>query len=92
MLLKGMNLSAARAYFTLLRRLGPEGRARLGFALTNNARRRLVDSIRQSHPEYTESQVHLAFLQLVLGEELFREVCAARGVESLLNQPPSAPR
>ena len=54
-----------------LRRLGPEGRLRAGIDLTQTSRKLLCEGLRRRHPEYNERQIRMAYLQLVLPEELF---------------------
>jgi hypothetical protein len=46
--------------------------------MTAEFRRRLCESIRHSHPEYTEEQVHLEMCRQLWGEELFQKVCEWR--------------
>ncbi len=62
-------------YIQGLRQAGPERRATMAAELTENLRRTTLQGIRVRHPEYTDAQIRQAFLRLLLGERLFREVC-----------------
>lgn len=62
---------AARAQLEIYRRMPPKARLRVGLELTALSRELLMTGIRSRHPEYDERQVHLAFLRLWVGAELF---------------------
>ena len=64
---------ALRVQFAVWEKMGLEGRARMGFTLSENLRRLIETGVRQRHPDYTEQQVHLAAIRLVLGEALFAQ-------------------
>ena len=53
-----------------LRRMGPEGRVRLAFQMSNEIRRVSADGVRHRHPEYDEQSVEWAVAMLYLGPEL----------------------
>ena len=58
----------------LYRRMGPSGRAAAASRLTDAARRLTEAGIRARHPNYTPSQVLLAFARIRIGDELVRKV------------------
>ena len=64
---------AASVQLEVYRRMSPADRLRVGLELTAMSRRLLADGIRRRHLEYSDAHVHLAFLRLWLGEELFRK-------------------
>jgi hypothetical protein len=69
---------ARRAYYDEIRRMTPQQKLQRASEMTEEYRRRLRESIRHSHPEYTEEQVHLEMCRQLWGEELFQKVCAWR--------------
>ena len=66
------NSEAALVQLDVYRRMAPVARLRVGLELCAMSRRLLADGIRKRHPEYSDAQVHLAFLRLWLGDTLFR--------------------
>jgi hypothetical protein len=68
-------LEAARVYFATLKKLGPERRVQMAVELTRSMRRGVEAGVRMRHPEYTEDEVRLAVLRLMVGDELFRQCC-----------------
>ena len=70
---------AFRFYWTALRGLGMEGRARIVFDLSNTLHAIAADGVRQRHPEYGDDQVRKAVLRLSLGVEAFRRVFPVTG-------------
>ncbi len=71
--LSDTTLEAAGGQLAALRALGGSRRAEIVLDMSAAIRETARDGIRARHPDYTEEQVHLAFLRLVLGEELFRQ-------------------
>ena len=63
---------AQRVQTEALRRLTMEERARMTFELSDNLRAVTEAGIRHRHPEYSDEQVRLALIRLMLGEELFQ--------------------
>jgi hypothetical protein len=61
---------AHAAQVDALRRMGPEGRVRLAFQMSNEIRRISADGVRHRHPEYDESTVERAVATVFLGPEL----------------------
>ena len=66
--------AAQKAQLTALRDLGLEGRARLTFELNEDLRSVIRAGIRWRHPDYDAEQVHRAFLRIVLGDALYRQI------------------
>ena len=62
----------------VLRRLGGAARLARVFALNERARELAVAGIRRRHPEYTDAQVHAAWLRLKLGDAIARAVWPGR--------------
>jgi hypothetical protein len=67
-------LEAARIQHGIHRRMPPEQRLRQAFAMSEVARELSAAGVRARHPDYTERQVKLAVIRLMLGKELFRRV------------------
>jgi len=49
-------LEAVRKQFEILRRLGPEGRLRMAFEMSDNLRRIVEAGVRGRHPDYNEKK------------------------------------
>ena len=69
---------ADRAQIEAYRRIGDSGRLAAAFRLIELARMAAVSGIRARHPEYDDDQVRLAYVRLVLGDELTRAVWPGR--------------
>jgi len=65
---------AERVRREVLRRIGPEGRVRLAFELSELVRAAAEQGIRWRHPEYDERRVRMAWFRLPLGAEPFRKL------------------
>jgi hypothetical protein len=65
---------AHEAQMQAYRRMGPEGRVRIGFSMSEDIRRIAAQGIRSRHAEYTETQVQRALFRLLYGDELTRAV------------------
>ena len=72
---------AERVRREVLRRIGPEGRVRLAFELSELVRAAAEQGIRWRHPEYDERRVRLAWFRLTLGAEPFRKLFPGEEVE-----------
>ncbi len=70
---KDTTLEAARVQFSILRKMGMEGRARMTMELSNELRSIIESGVRQRHPDYDENMVRLAATRIAIGEELFRQ-------------------
>ena len=66
-------LEAARVQFSILRKIGLEGRARMTIELSDGLRSIVESGVRGRHPDYDDKMVRLAFLRITIGEELFRQ-------------------
>jgi len=72
-------IEAARKQFEILRRLGPEVRAKMAFELSDNLRSLVEAGVRQRHPDYDEQKIKQEVLRLMIGEELFQRVIKETG-------------
>ncbi|RLE30317.1 hypothetical protein DRJ54_02945 [Candidatus Acetothermia bacterium] len=52
--------------------MAPEERLQRGLELAELVRALLAAGVRARHPEYSEEEVRLAVIRIVLGEKLFR--------------------
>jgi len=57
-----------------LRQMSPHERLRRACAWSGQVRRMAFDAIRRRHPEYSEDEVRLRFIELTYGEDLANEV------------------
>lgn len=57
-----------------LRQMPPQERLRRACAWSGQVRRMAFDAIRRRHPEYSEDEVRLTFIELTYGKELAEEV------------------
>ena len=57
-----------------LRQMSPQERLRPACAWSGQVRRMAFDAIRRRHPEYSEDEVRLTFIELTYGKELADEV------------------
>ena len=73
-------LEAARKEFEVLRRLGPQVRARMAFEMSNNLRRIVEAGVRNRHPDFDEKKIELEVLRLMVGDKLYRQMF--RGTET----------
>ncbi len=71
-------LEAHKKQMEILKKLSPEQRALISFELSDNVRQIAMEGIRRMHPEFTEAQVKRELLRRIAGEELFREIVAAK--------------
>lgn len=67
-------LEAYRFQIQVLRRLGPEGRAKLMFEASANLRELAAIGVRQRHPDYDAEQVRMAVTRLIVGKEAFNKL------------------
>jgi len=67
-------IEAARKQFEILRRLGPEVRAKMAFELSDNLRSLVEAGVRLRHPDFDEQRVQQEVLRLMVGETLFRQI------------------
>ena len=72
-------LEAARKEFEVLRKLGPQVRARMAFELSDNLRDRVKAGIRHRHPDFGEEEVKLEVLRLMIGNKLYKQILKETG-------------
>lgn len=65
-------LEVARMQHAIYQRMPAERRLRMAFEMTASIRRVSEDGVRSRHPEYTQRQVELAVIRMMVGEDLFR--------------------
>jgi hypothetical protein len=68
------SLDAAQVEVEVLRRAGPQARAKMTFSLCRFIRSVAEAGIRTRHPDYSERTVRHALAYLTLGWELFEKV------------------
>ena len=74
-------LDAHRKQIEILRKMSPEKRALISLELSDNVRQIAMEGIREMHPEFTDTQVRRELLRRLVGDELFREIVAAKGLK-----------
>jgi hypothetical protein len=65
---------AERVQTEIFRRMTPERKLRAAAELRQLVRQSLTEGVRMRHPEYSEEQVRLAMIRLILPEHLFLAV------------------
>ena len=75
-------LEAARKEFEILRRLGPEVRARMAIEMSDGLRRLVEAGIRQRHPDFNQKRIKLEVLRLMIGDKLYRQMILEMGTQS----------
>ncbi len=68
------SVEAEKKQIEILREMGPEKRLMISISLAQTARKLMAAGIKLRHPDYSEDQVRLATIRLVLGETLFEAV------------------
>ena len=74
-----MTPEAYKKHIEYLRSLIPSQRAEIAFELSDKARQELIADIKKQHPGFTRRQVINEVIRRCYGEELFREIAAAKG-------------
>jgi hypothetical protein len=72
-------IDAMRKQFEILQNMTGEQRLQIAFELSDKARQELIADIKKQHPEFTKRQVINEVIRKCYGEELFREIAAAKG-------------
>jgi hypothetical protein len=62
---------AHQVQIEIFRRMRPEERLRSAVSLAQTSRELLKEGVRRRHPDYSEEQVRLAVIRIMLGEDLF---------------------
>jgi len=63
----------------ILRKMSPEKRALISFELSDNVRQNAIAGIKKQHPDFTRQQIINEVIRRCYGEEVFREIAAAKG-------------
>jgi len=64
-------VDAEQAQLEVLRKMSPSERLRRACSLTESVRRLLAQGVRTRHPDYSEEQIRLAVIRLILPDHLF---------------------
>jgi hypothetical protein len=72
-------IDAARKQFEILRKMSSQKRALISFELSDNVRQIAIAGIKKLHPDFTRRQLINEIIRRCYGEELFREIAAAKG-------------
>jgi hypothetical protein len=67
-------VEAMRKEFTILRRLGPQVRARMAFEMSDNLRRIVEAGVRNRNPDFDQKKIGLEVIRLMIGDELYRQM------------------
>ena len=70
---------AHRRQIEILRKMTPEKRALISFKLSDDVRQNAVAGIKKMHPDFTDIQIRRELLRRTVGDELFRQIAAAKG-------------
>ena len=65
---------AERYYTKFLRSLTGEEKVRMAVEMTETANQVCKQGIAHRHPNYTEEEIHYAFLRIIWGHELYAQV------------------
>ncbi len=74
------SLEAIRVQHSVYQRMTPEQRWELSIQMTEDTRAISAAGVRSRHPEYTERQVELAVIRMILGEDLFSKAYPGENV------------
>jgi hypothetical protein len=72
---KDTTRAAAAVQFEAFRRMQPHQRLEAALEMSTALRNMVVSGVRSRHPDYTPEQVEWAVSRLMLGDQLFGEVC-----------------
>jgi len=64
-------VEAEKKQIEIFRKMGPERRLMSSISLAQTSRRLLAAGVRMRHPEYSDDQVRMAAIKLLLGDTLF---------------------
>ena len=67
-------IKAKRVQIDIFRKMSPEKRLENAVSLAQSARKLIAEGVRVRHPEYSEQEVRLASIRLMLGEAHFSRV------------------
>ena len=74
-------IEAHRKQIEILRKMSPESRALISFELSDNVRQNAIAGIKKLHPDFTDTQIKRELLRRMVGDELFRKIITAKGLE-----------
>ena len=74
-------LEAHRKQIEILRKMSPESRALISFELSDNVRQNAIAGRKKLRPDFTDTQIKRELLRRMVGEELFRKIITAKGLE-----------
>ncbi len=69
-------LEALRKEFEILRRLGPQMRARMAFEMSEDLRSIVEAGVSNRHPDFDEKKIKLEVLRLMIGDKLARIIAS----------------
>ena len=72
---------AHKKQIEILRKMSPEKQALISFELSDNIRQNAIAGIKKLHPDFTDMQIRKELLRRMVGDELFRKIIAAKGLE-----------
>lgn len=72
-------LEAARKEFEILRKLGPQVRARMAFELSDNLRDLVEAGVRHRRPDFDEEKINMEVLRLMIGDKLYKQMSGQVG-------------
>ncbi len=67
-------IAVKRKQYEIIANMTMSRRAELFFEMNDNQRLILAEGVRRRHPDYSEREVNLAVIKLMLGDELFAKV------------------
>jgi hypothetical protein len=73
---------AARKEFEILRRLGPQVRAKMAFEMSDNLRHIVEAGIRNRHPNFDQKMIKQEVLKLMIGDKLYRQMLKGTETQS----------
>ena len=82
MISKDTTADAARVQTEVWRSMTGARRVELMAEMSENVRNIKAQGVRSRHPDYTDQQVRLAVIRLLLGEKLFQRVYPDREIQT----------
>jgi len=64
-------INAEKVQIDILRQMKPEQRLQMAVNLARTTRKLLMEGVRMRHPDYSEDQIRLATIRLILKDDLF---------------------
>lgn len=63
--------NAEKVQIDIFKLMKPEERLKMAFDLARTSRQLLMEGVRMRHPDYSEDQIRLATIRLILKDDLF---------------------